>query len=249
VHVFRGLPTPQRAFFYFDAMPAYLAELIGANELRLEQLPEAIEKIKIAEVLLNTHGLGYDILRSFASVQGRFGAMCLAWCRLLDRKEHGDTKDRLRELIIKDMEEKKMTEQDGVFVRFAEKASTIQRSFFANSSSPREQLTVFSLAFQSVKDVIRGKQTDRKSMSYAIAGLLEENLRRRALHAADKWRDGKSLLEGCMDVAEFFVDEVWLGALKGRIPPQSIKRTLSSIYRIALLEIYLSRPKSSNGKQ
>ncbi|MDM8524304.1 hypothetical protein QUF80_13120 [Desulfococcaceae bacterium HSG8] len=248
VHVFRGLPTPQRAFFYFDAMPAYLAELIGANELRLEQLPEAIKKIEIAEVLLNTHGLGFDILRSFASVQGRFGALCLAWCCLLDNKKSPDVRNHLKEWIRKNTEEGKMTEQDGVFVRFAQKASTIQRSFF-ESVSRRKQLTVFNLAFQELVNTTRGKQSDRKSVICAIAGAFEENLRRRDLYAADKWREGKSLFEGCMDVAEFFVDEVWFEALKGRIPPQSVKKTLSSIYRIALLEIYRPRYESSNGKQ
>ncbi|MCP4105891.1 MAG: hypothetical protein GY749_10205 [Desulfobacteraceae bacterium] len=137
-----------------------------------------------------------------------------------------------------------MTEQDGVFVRFAEKASTIQRNFFENDVR-REQLTVFNLAFQSVVDANRGKQTDRKSMICGVAGILEKNLSGRLLHAADKWREGKTLVEGCMDVAEFFVDEVWLGTLNGRIPPQSVKKVLSSIYRIALLEIYRSRRESS----
>ncbi|MGL4185238.1 MAG: hypothetical protein ACRCR4_05600, partial [Thiotrichaceae bacterium] len=38
IHIFRGLPTPQKAFFYFDAMPNVLKALLGFNELRLEQI-------------------------------------------------------------------------------------------------------------------------------------------------------------------------------------------------------------------
>src|SRR5690606_10350979 len=29
IHVFKGLPTPQKAFFYFDAMPSILKQLLG----------------------------------------------------------------------------------------------------------------------------------------------------------------------------------------------------------------------------
>ena len=49
IHIFRGLPTPQKAFFYYDAMPATLLKLLTFKSLRIEQIPSAIRQLLIAQ--------------------------------------------------------------------------------------------------------------------------------------------------------------------------------------------------------
>ncbi len=242
IHIFRGLPVPKRAFFYFDAMPKYLAELIGGNELCLDQIPNALERIKAAENILNTNKLGFDILRAFVSEKGRFGALCLAWCRLSDDNKYYETRTFLMECIVKEFKEGKMSDRDKAFIRFAEAASSIQKGF-GEGASHEVQLTVFDITFEAVEHALKYGQTDRQSLIYAIAGKLEENLPRKTKTgpAAAEWREGKKLLRGCIEAAERFTDEVWFGALKGHIPPQSAMSTLKGIYRVALLETYRLR--------
>ncbi|TGN99653.1 hypothetical protein PN36_35295, partial [Candidatus Thiomargarita nelsonii] len=81
-HIFRGLPTTQRAFFYYDAMPPLLKKLLGANALRLEQLPQALKQVELAQTFLENNNLGYEVLNRYVSSDTRLGAICLAWCVL-----------------------------------------------------------------------------------------------------------------------------------------------------------------------
>ena len=53
LHLFRGLPTTQRDFFYSDTLPVILQNLLGGSSLRLEEIPEAIDKLTFAQDLLN----------------------------------------------------------------------------------------------------------------------------------------------------------------------------------------------------
>lgn len=61
LHLFRGLPTTEKAFFAFDAMPQRLADLIGGNRLRIEQIPRALERLETARLILETNGLGFEV--------------------------------------------------------------------------------------------------------------------------------------------------------------------------------------------
>ena len=86
-HLFRGLPVPKKEFFFYDAMPRVLADLIGGNALCLEQLPEALHQLHIANDLIETNGMGYDVLKLYAMPQTRFSAACMAWCHIRDEEE------------------------------------------------------------------------------------------------------------------------------------------------------------------
>jgi len=71
-----------------------------------------------------------------------------------------------------------------------------------------------------------------------VAGELETNLTRRQKAAAKANRHNKSLADGCMAVAELFVNEVWHGVMKGKTPSQKSRRVLSSIYRVAFVKAH-----------
>ncbi|MDY6991976.1 MAG: hypothetical protein SVR94_05135, partial [Pseudomonadota bacterium] len=132
LHVFRGLPTLQRAFFYYDAMPQLLAELLDDltdSGLRLEQIPTAIQRLETAQILLDTKVLGYETLRLYVYAPTRLGAICLAWGHfndvLRDQANRPETKRwrSMRERFYRDYLEgkTKMTSDQAALVQLGQK--------------------------------------------------------------------------------------------------------------------------------
>ena len=244
IHVFRGLPTPQRAFFHYDAMPRLLADLIGGNSLRLEQIPAALKQLQLAQLLLKTPGLGYDVLMQYANLNTRFGTLCLAWGHLRDELKKSDSmragsmRSVLTELehgFDKPLEEYAMSEQEGALVRLGKAAVRIQK-YPGSSASISEEMLVFKLCMDfAEKARVSPSLTDRASLVNGITSKLELMLRKG--NAADrKYRDNKPLQVECIDVATLFVDNIWNEILKGRSPTQSTRSILSNIYRISFLK-------------
>lgn len=245
IHIFRGLPTPQRAFFHCDALPRLLADLIGGHSLRLEQLPHAQKQLQLAKVILETHGLGYDVLMLYASPATHFAATCLAWCRLHDdlkdsakARESGGLRFALNQLeheLEQQPEDKSMNEHDGALVRLGQAAARIQRQPLAQAST-NEEMLVFKLCLDFAESARAYHQIDEASLINGIASELEINLGRKEKAAASRQREGRALREESIAVAEQFVREVWQGVLKQRPPTQRCRRTLGSIYRMAFLK-------------
>lgn len=240
LHVFRGLPTPQKAFFYFDAMPTLLKNLIGGNELRIEQISGAIERLSMAQTLAETSGLGYDLLSLFATRKTRFKATALIWC--FTRDVQRDTKSaqkaasmRSLQFQILQLQESVMSDQDGALVRLGEAAMQIQRIPLAQSSTSEEML-VFNLCLDSALQLRGLNIGDEASLIAGLAGELETNLVRKEKMSASKYRGGATLEKACMDYATQFVTDVWQGVLGGKPPAQKSRRLLGSIYRMAFLQ-------------
>lgn len=246
IHLFRGLPTPQRAFFYYDAMPCLLADLIGGHSLRLEQISDALEQLQLAQLLLETPGLGYDLLMQYAHQRTRFGALCLAGCHLHDelKKTNATRSSGVRFAWMKLerhfnhlVEDHVMNEQDGPLVRLGKAAARIQRRPMGPTSTS-EEMRVFKLCLDLAENALVYKQTDVASLINGIASDLEINLVRKNEMAASTRRDSNTLQKECLEVAGLFVHEVWNGILKGRSPTQRARRTLGSIYRMSFLNAH-----------
>ena len=135
-----------------------------------------------------------------------------------------------------------MTTKDRALVRFGQVAAKIQQRF-GEGASNSEQLRVFNKAFEAVTTAKKYGQDNVESLIYAIAGELEKDLGENRYAAIKKWRDDKPLLEGCLEVADLFVKEVWSEVLQNHVPPQSDKAVLASIYRVSLLETFRARGK------
>lgn len=137
-----------------------------------------------------------------------------------------------------------MNQNDLALVHFAQAAAKIQQRF-GEGAANNEQLRVLNTAFEAVINAKKHNQDNPESLIFAVAGDLEKDLGENRYAASKEWREGKPLLEGCLEAARIFVGEVWLDALKGHIPSQRSKATLSSIYRIALLETFRNRDKQT----
>jgi hypothetical protein len=246
VHLFRGLPVLRKEYFYFDAMPRVLAELLGGNALMLEQIPESIKQLKMAADLIKTNGLGYEVLTQYAGRKTRFGATCLAWCHLRSFEEKkSELSNRLYAEFLTQMEDRSlMTEQDGTLVSLGKAAAGIQQNP-GGMASANEELMVFKICLDTANEARRVGQEDADSLIHAIAGELETNLIRKGKAAAKTHREGKALMDACFSVAELFVNNVWLGVLGGKSPTQKSRRILSSIYRMAFLKTHHDRAQEN----
>jgi len=255
-HLFRGLPQQRKEFFYYDAMPQVLIQLLGGRGLFLEQLPSALNRLQIINDLLETTGIGHDALKLYANPKTRFKAACLIWCHLKDRED--DNKDKkvklMKELQANYMNvlegDKTMNEDDGALVKLGTAAAGIQQNPGGRASTS-DQLLVFKLCLEAITIALKQHQTDTTSLIYAVAGELESNLVRRDKAAKKANRNGKTLMEGCESVASIFVSEVWTSAFGNKFPSQKSRRVLSSIYRIAFLKAHkdiTERQQQENNK-
>lgn len=244
IHIFRGLPTPQKAFFYFDAMPTVLKALIGYQALRLEQISPALHQLQLAQTLIETNGLGYDVLNLYAYPRTRFSATCLVWCHAHDALKQANStktaalssvKARMYDEFQSLQENQHMTASDGALVRLGQAASQIQRRPPAQAST-NEEILVFNLCMDTAMGLRGMGQTDHASLIHGIAGELETNLGRKDKMSASKFREGQALEIACMNFATQFVNEVWSGALQGKPPAQRTRRLLGSVYRMAFLQ-------------
>lgn len=53
VHLFRGLPRPEKSFFFFDALPSVLATWLGGRSWRLEEMPAVADRLRLAQWVIN----------------------------------------------------------------------------------------------------------------------------------------------------------------------------------------------------
>jgi hypothetical protein len=242
IHVFRGLPTANRAFFYYDAMPRLIAELVsnGKNELRLEQISPAIKRLELAKLLLDTWGYGYNALQLYANPKTRFKGICFAWCGLYEKSRLIVSRLELEYESYFDGGELKMnsvTREDGVMVKLGKLAATIQafpkKGFQASKS---EQTMVFDVCLEVLGEAFKlpQPQIDKSSLVNGVAERLETMLARRDLVAAGKHRSG-SFQEACIDVATLFIEDFWIGVMNKRFPSQDNLRFLKSVYRMAFM--------------
>ncbi len=249
IHLFRGLPTSQRAFFYYDAMPRLLSELLKnltdeekGQALRLEQLPKAIDRLEVAQMLLETNGLGYDILRLYAYSATQFGAICLVWCHLHDHVNPLPEKwlKHFQREFLSYLGDQVMMKQidnqtEGALVKLGKKAGSIQKYIRANDSN-RTQMMVFNICLETVNHLRAVKQMDKSSLINGVAGELEYKLSKEFAAANDALKEW--FRKECVEVAQLFVEEVWLGALKSHAPSQRTRRVLGSVYRMTLLQTF-----------
>lgn len=259
LHIFRGLPVQSRAFFYFDALPEWLGELLQETnhrqylkELRLEQIPRAIERLELAQVILRTNTLGYDVLRLYAVTRTRFMALCRIWLALQEEKlVRSEVKDLLlAEYFAYTQGEamNDMNKSDKVLVEFAQQASRIQ-SNRGPSAAMRKQFQVLDLCLEFM--TVQRKHgrlrisdaADQQALQLGIAGWLEDNLTRRKDVAGRHHWQAPHFQAACLAVAQFFIEQVWGNALEKRIPSLERLRNIKSIYRMAFIQCYQPKPK------
>ena len=258
LHIFSGAARRHPAIFYYDAMPGWLALLLGGDSLRLEQLSEAISKLDIYLAVANTPGLGIEWARQLADprVDFQLGAVCVVWATAVDRRDDKTRAHALTHLRIKMQEEAlKLISVQGdtdmgiacnqdPLVRLACLVARIQRRCTTQSSTS-QQLLCWNTALTCLLD-LRALTQDREALVLGIASTLEEELKRKQQAAAAKHRDGQALADGCMVAARHFTEHVWVQVFKETEPSSQAQRRAAAVYRFALLESYKQRENAAD---
>lgn len=128
-------------------------------------------------------------------------------------------------------ERNKIRRQD--IVQLGRLAATIQRRPNDDSSRKRDkrETLCFDAAMAAAIDAWRLGFRDRESLTFAVAGILEEDLPRSKLNNLE----GNRLRQGCLKWAAQFVDTIWFGLLGGNPPSNRTRHAIEPIYRMAFL--------------
>jgi hypothetical protein len=262
LHLFSGLPHPRREFFYCDCLDPELRALLGGDGLQLEELPKAMEKLRLVGLIAappKTDGLGMpDAARSFCLPATRFTAACLAWVRARDRARVDGAKEssgRLQADLNFYIEEKitEMDQQDTVAppVGLGRMAASIQKRPGWEASAKDETFLIDAAVEGAVYAYGKGWR-DREGLIAQVAGRIEVDGGRRAsgvkgFYSGKASRaEGQSISDAIEAFAEAFVDLAWLGAFKGRPPSSSDLRNFLAAYRWTFSR---SAPKDVEAKQ
>ncbi len=237
LHLFRGLPVSEKAFFACDALPQRLADLIGGSRLRLEQVPAALERLGTAILILDANGLGYEVLNRYACPATRLGAICLAWAHFQDAASRGAQAgkyhpgSRFRHEFEQWVQENTMNKTEAPLVALGRAASRVQ-SWPGYDASRGDELLTFNLSLDTAIAAWRLEQSDPESLAMAIASELEVNLERKG---KIRRQTGENTTETLVGFARQFVTDIWFGVLNGHPPAQANRRILGSIYRLSFL--------------
>lgn len=238
IHLFRGLPTIQKAFFYCDALPPTLVRLLGNTALRLEQFEAVLQRLETARAILNENSLGQNVLWLYANPSTRLGAVCQCWCRFHEQLKSLPGKTITLVAIANrlhneydQLKEENMSLDDAPLVTLGERAAGFQKTPSRNAST-NEEMLIFKLTIDTLRDLVALEQTDDRSLVNGIAGELEHNLERKGKTFL---RQATTRQQRCLDFATFFVEAIWHPVLKERLPSQRRLRAMGSIYRMAFL--------------
>ena len=236
IHVFRGLPVQTNAFVAFDFLPHHLAEAIGGDGLRLEQLPRASEILGQIERIAETTGLGLEVALRVLDPATRFGAACetlVMITRLDDDKQK--TLVSLRRFLLTIVRDPSMqtNPHDSVVIAFAKAMARVQAAPRPEASHSERDLGM-RIALEQTDEAARIGQTSRESLIAAVATGLEDTFERSSrLEYRGKKYDRPFPRKRAVEAAEVFVDQVWEHAFRRCTPAGRERRVAIAIYRTA----------------
>lgn len=237
VHVCRGLPIPQNAFFHIDAAPDPIRRAIGGGGLRIEQIPDAIETLKMVEELADMNTAGPEVAMRFADPETRFGAACealVAIDRLPEDKQKQKMGLRWRLTNITRDKEIRMSQNENVLIAFAQAMAGIQEAPRRDASN-----SVKTMGLRIALEAVEGcrhdiHQTGRESLIAAVAGMMQNEFERAGrVSWIGKSHGNPFPTRRATEAATLFVDEVWAKAFSGRSPASKARRIATAIYQIA----------------
>ena len=247
VHAFRGLPSPEAGFAYFDFLPGAIERGIGGRSLRLEQVPAAIELLRAIERMHETANIDLEVALRFADPTTRFAAACEALAildRLPEEKRRAllDLRRALRSATRSPVVP--MSNSEDVIFEFARAMTRVQ------DAPPRDASNAVRLlglkvaldAYDACATEIG--QTGDATVAAAVAGALENEFGRSSrLRWRGKDRERAFPREAAREVGHVFVERVLPVAFKGRPPASKARRIALAVYQVAF-ETESYRPRA-----
>lgn len=237
VHVFRGMPTPQTAFFHMDAIPDVIRRAIGGNSLRIEHIRPAIDVLETVEEMADINGIGLEIAMRFADPATRFGAACealVAFERQSDEKQKQKIGLRLRLQAATREKETAMSQNENVIISFAQAMAGIQEAPRRDASNSIKTMGI-RIALEAVEECFHEiHELGRDSMIASIAGKMQEEFERSGrVNWIGKSHGNPFPVHKAMEAATIFVDQVWAHSFSGKSPASKARRIAFAIYQIS----------------
>jgi hypothetical protein len=237
VHVFRGLPVPQEAFFHIDSAPDVVLRAIGGNSLRIEQIRPAIDILEIVEKLAGINGIGLEVALRFADPETRFAAACeglVGLERLSEDKQKQEIGLRMKLQAITREGNISMSQDENVIVAFAQAMAGIQEGPRRDTSNSVKTLGL-RIALEAVEESVgEVHQSGRESLIAAITGKMQMEFERSGrANWIGRARDLPFPTQKAQEAATLFVDKVWAKAFSGRSPASKARRIATAIYQIS----------------
>ena len=256
VHIFSGLPVSRREFFYCDQMDAELVTLLGKTGFRIEELPAAIEKLRMLEAIANPRkadGLGMvDVGKNFCLPNKRFSAGCRAWAAARDAVDAASSAVTAGGFVHTMVEidrylaNEVKTMSNSTIVPVAHLASAVQKKPSLDSSA-NEKTFLITTAIKIAEDNYRTKNRD--DLLAMICGSIYTEANRKdkgsgKFFAAKCNRaEDQKILDAIRAFGEGFLDLIWFGDWKGRPVNASQRKAVIDGYLWAFTTTPSATPK------
>lgn len=230
LHVFAGLPEPRPEMFYMDAMPEVVASLLDGRGQRLERFPEALERLRLACILVDKgHGLGPDFLALFVHEPTQFRTAAFAARQLRLRGRDGEA-FAFDAIANESLEGARVAESDKPLIRLGELAARVQRVPYGGASRSDETL-IFRTCLEAATGLSRMGMGSPEELAAGIVGRLTVELVGNDKQAGPA---GEKLRHALEELARLFAEEVWSGPCRGRAPANADRRLMEAVFVAAL---------------
>lgn len=249
VHAFRGLPSPEAGFFHLDFLPGAIEQGIGGRSLRIEQVPAAIELLRVVERMHEAANVSLEVALRFADPSTRFAAACEVLAildRLPEDKQAAvlDLRRPLRSATRSPVVA--MSDNENVIFEFARAMTRVQDAPKREASNA-VRLLGMKVALEALEACTNEiAQTGGDTVAAAIAGRLGDEFERSSrLDWRGKDRGVKFPRQAALEAGRVFVNRVLPIAFKGRPPASKARRIALAVYQVAFeTESYRPRAKS-----
>jgi len=229
VHIFRGLPSAQKSFFFSDSVPPALMNILPKNGLRIEQMRDAIAQLEFAKKVADVAGLGVVWAKKWIENPSSWQVLAKIE-KVANAKDDSGVARGAQEKLEMFFEQLKkgeriMQKRDGWLVDLAKLAVMFQKNPGYSGSNNEWELS-WSIAWGAwilAKKEGRG-ELDAKDM---IAGSLSKELERKG-----KMMGGKAAESALIDFSEKFAQMI-AEVHNGRKPSGDYMSTLNAAYAFA----------------
>jgi hypothetical protein len=258
IHLFAGLPSFKKSYFYSDCLDPAIYKLIG-NDLRIEEIPEAIEKLKILEFLGSSKSSGGLSEAAYAKdfCYGKKNLLKITsylWSRVRENDNIPISLEKKLSNIIEEEVKKMESNKENIspVVVLGRMAKSIQRLDFNGSNT--EQQFLFKIAIEAVSSSSK-KDLDAYSLTAYVAAQITINADRRQktkgfFSGSQNREEGKNISDCIFDFSSYFVNELWIKSYKKHIPnSKTLSEDLATYQWVFTKDKKYIKPEENNSTE
>ncbi len=240
IHIFGGLPTPQPGFFYSDCLGRDIENLLGGQELRVEEMRTAISKLELVLFLAKSKSDGglseVGLAKALCYPATSFKAAVLAWfINENSDKFDSNMQSKLVEFIEKEIKQMRDMNVTAPELKLSEIAATIQRKLIYSDSMSMQEFLLRKCFEEAESAFAAGRGKDREYLIARISQSIYADADRRhkssGFFSAKTTRSEGETIESQITLfVTTFVDDMWAGLYHNRPCRSEMKRAAIATY-------------------